>query len=235
VKRGPNYNFGGKNRHSGSDSDSWRKSNSTPRTSLGSADGKHEGERGVNEATSPLKLPATEKSSGVQKKLDFVESELEKDEAAKQKEGQVKSAMEGTQGATGGEAQKDIVQASRKEAQHGGLLRPNMHGPTKEVTSKGELGKVKKPQTASKDRSGKGSAEKVQKTTFKMVRVVTREGKTGESGFSGEGFSELVGQKRSLVEKIVEDVGGVKKWRMEVDNEVEGLGVSNNLIAGLSE
>jgi hypothetical protein len=75
----------------------------------------------------------------------------------------------------------------------------------------------------------------VKKTTFKRVRVVAREGKAGELGSSGEGSSELVGQKRSLVEETMEDVGGVKNGRMDVDNVVEGLGVSNNLNAGLSE
>jgi hypothetical protein len=81
------------NRISGSDSDSWRKFDTAPQTRLGTADRRHEGEKGVNEATSPLKLPAPEKSSGVQKKLDFVEPKSEKDDVLKQKEGQVGPAI----------------------------------------------------------------------------------------------------------------------------------------------
>jgi hypothetical protein len=87
---------------SGSDSDSWCKFDTAARKRLGFTDGRHEGEKGVNKATSPLKLPAPEKSSGVQKKLDFVEPKSEKDDVLKQKEGQVGPAMGDTRGAKGG-------------------------------------------------------------------------------------------------------------------------------------
>jgi hypothetical protein len=145
------------------------------------------------------------------------------------------SATKDAQGATGGEAKEEFLQASLQEAQHGGLSKPNLHGITKGVTSEGVLGEVEQPQTLEVDRSVKEGAEKVKKTTFKRVRVVAREGKAGELGSSVEGSSVGVGQKRCLVEETVEVVGGVKKGRLAVDNVLEGLGASNFSNAGLSE
>jgi hypothetical protein len=224
-RRGSSYSFGAEKRLSGSDSDSWRKTDLVPNTSRGSDVDQRAGEKGGNEIISPQKLLSTERRSGVQMTPALEEAGLGKADGSGRKDVGGKGVLEIEEGR---------LSTDKMEAHHENESRPMLYGEAGGGTSITVPSLAKSPSSGRKGGVGEGPAEaKKKKSTFKRVVKEPRGSVSAELELPVETPAVLLGQKRGLDKELSGELGGVKRGRMECAGSEEGLPISLN--AGLSE